>query len=455
MAEITGASAEATNQGMVGTHQTSVNADGKSIARVDGSGNIGKHEINKATTSSKLAKIGWSNAPLDTFLRNIGKGKTNSDTYQFFSVTARGVACTSTAGASFNAKSFTIPMATGGQSLSKSGVLIAPAYTVDSTGKAKKVTSGVALKPVMLHIADVNYSQDPIQVTVAPLNFNSVDTTTGAEVNFKTTYYRAGVACDQDVAITDDPQAMPTKDFNYCQRMLCTISENVYQAMQDKEVEYGLNDFRDQAILDFRLQSEMAAIFGGGAAKGGDVSKGESFVDPKTNKRKLHMRGVLDFDIQHIERGKAEDGSAIQSEEIDAYLNRVMEQMFSVNNGSSERLLIYGAGFATALANSKWWQKQLEANKTEMKWGVTWKMVESNFGSLRGIMDPALSLTGPYSNCALIIDPAHIRLVEQVPMQQRKLDLVSAGIRNSNDIVLEESITLELTNPKAHGLLVL
>jgi hypothetical protein len=48
-----------------------------------------------------------------------------------------------------------------------------------------------------------------------------------------------------------------------------------------------------------------------------------------------------------------------------------------------------------------------------------------------------------------------VRLVEQVPLQERKLDLVSAGIRNSKDIVLEESITLELTNPKAHGLLVL
>jgi hypothetical protein len=186
----------------------------------------------------------------------------------------------------------------------------------------------------------------------------------------------------------------------------------------------------------------MAAIFGGGAVAG------ENFIDPKSNKRKLHMRGVLDFDIQNIMKTEAD-------EDVDAFLNRAMEELFAVNNGSSERLLLYGAGFATALANSKWWQKQLEANKTEMKWGVTWKMVESNFGSLRGIMDPALSLTGEYSNCALVIDPAHVRLVEQVPLQERKLDLVSAGIRNSKDIVLEESITLELTNPKAHGLLVL
>lgn len=425
MAEITGASAEATIQGTVGTHSTEV-SNGKTVV-------AGTPEINKATTSSKLAKIGWSNAPLDTFLRNIGKGKTNSDTYQFFSVTARGVACTASA-ATAEGDTFVVTMSTGVHSLSKSGVLMVPTLKVEN-GVAKSAGSKASLKPLMLHIADINYSAKT--ATLVPLNG-----TVTADLLKTATFYRAGIACDQDVAITEDPQAMPTKDHNHCQRMLCTISENMYQALQDKEVEYGLNDYRDQALLDFRLQSEMATIFGGGAVAG------ENFVDPKSNKRKLHMRGVLDFDIQNIVKTDAD-------ETIDAFLNRAMEELFAVNNGSSERLLLYGAGFATALANSNWWQKQLESNKTEIKWGVTWKMVESNFGSLRGIMDPALSLTGEYSNCALVIDPAHVRLVEQVPLQERKLDLVSAGIRNSKDIVLEESITLELTNPKAHGLLVL
>lgn len=425
MAEITGASVEATNQGTVGTHVVDVE---KKTATT--------HEINKATTSSKLAKIGWSNAPLDTFLRNIGKGKTNSDTYQFFSVTARGVACTASAAKeeSEGSEVIIVTMATGVHSLSKSGVLMVPTLRV-TNGVAADAGAKASLKPLMLHIADINYSSK--EVSLVPLNG-----TVTPSLLANATFYRAGIACDQDVAITEDPQAMPTKDHNHCQRMLCTISENMYQALQDKEVEYGLNDYRDQALLDFRLQSEMAAIFGGGAVAG------ENFIDPKSNKRKLHMRGVLDFDIQNIMKTDAD-------EDVDAFLNRAMEELFAVNNGSSERLLLYGAGFATALANSKWWQKQLEANKTEMKWGVTWKMVESNFGSLRGIMDPALSLTGEYSNCALVIDPAHVRLVEQVPLQERKLDLVSAGIRNSKDIVLEESITLELTNPKAHGLLVL
>lgn len=429
MAEImNGASADATAQGTVNTHATT--PDG--VAVVNSEGKINKPAMNKATTSEKLAKIGWSNAPVDTFLRHIGKGKTKSDTFNFFSVTARGLACKVSEDATITDGSFVIKMVEGSgtHNLSVGGQLMAD--TIPVVNKAAGAAGAkAALRPLILRINKIDYAKD--EVTVQGVN------ATSGTIPAETILYRVGIACDQHVAKTEDPQAMPTKDYNYCQRMLCTISENVYQAMQEKEVEYGMNDFKDQALIDFRLQSEAKTIFGGNAVAG------EDFIDKATGRRVLNSRGILDFDIQAIEKG--------ENEEIDTYLNRVMQEMFSVNNGSSERLLIYGAGFGSALANSKWWNKQLEANKTEIKWGVTWKVIESNFGTLRGVMDPALSLYGSYSNCALVIDPAHIRLIEQVPLHERKLDLLSAGVSNTHDVVLEESTTLELTNPKAHGLL--
>lgn len=418
-----GASAEATVQGTVSTHATT--ADG--VAVVGENGVIAKPAMNKPSTSKKLAKIGWSNAPLDTFLRHIGKATSKSDTYQFYSVTARGVQCVSSeASISAKAKNVSIKLTSGVHCLSKSGILVVPTLNV---GASSVTAATAAKKPLRLRINKVDYGQDMIYVT--PLN-----TKLAVTIPSGTILYRAGVACDQHVAMTEDPQSTPTKDYNYCQRFLYTVSENMYQRMQEKDVEYGLNDYKDQALYDLRLDTEKAAFFGGGA------EDGENFVDADSNRRVLHMRGLLDFDIQDIER----DG-----EEVDAFLNTVMEKMFAVNNGSAERLMFYGAEFGTALANSKWWQKQLEANKTEVKWGVTWKIIESNFGTLRAVYDPALSLTGPYSNCAFIVDPAHIRFVEQLPLTERKLDLQKAGISNTNDIVLEESVTLEVTNPKSHG----
>ena len=279
-----------------------------------------KQPINRATVSEKLAKIGWSNAPLDTMLRNIGKGKTNSDTFEFYSIAARGVECVVGVAATFSATGMTITLSSGVDCLSKSGVLVVPSIKV--VNKVAKAAAGVTRKPLMLHISEINYSSG--SVTCIPINASSADS--GLTIAKGAKMFRAGIACDQDTAITDDPQAMPVKDHNYCQRMLCTISENAYQALQDKDVEFGLNDLKEQAIFDFRLQSEAAAIFGGEAVHG------ENFVDPSTMKRKLHMRGVNNFPIQRIVKDSAE--------KMDAYLNRVMEEMFSVNNGSSERLLI-------------------------------------------------------------------------------------------------------------------
>ena len=423
---------------MAETNETTVPNASVGTHVVNDNNTTTKQEINRSSVSQRLAKIGWSNAPLDTMLRNIGKGTTKSDKYEFYSVAARGVECVvGGEGVTINNFSTTtdITLASGVDCLSKDGILLVPSINVVAE-EVKALENGkkVAVKPLMLHIVDIDYKNNGT-ITVMPLNASKGSATLAATAKM----FRAGVACDQDVAKTDDPQAMPTKDYNYCQRMLCTVSENAYQRLQEKDVEYGLNDFKEQAIYDFRLQSEAAAIFGGGAVAG------ENFIDPNTRKRKLHMRGVLDFDIQVIEAAK--------DMPIDEYLNVAMEKLFSVNNGSEERILLYGAGFATKLANSKWWTKQLEANKTEVKWGVTWKMVESNFGRLRAIMDPALSLFGDYTDCALVVDPRHLRVVEQVPLQENKLDLQKAGIRNSLDVVLEESITLELTNPKAHGLL--
>ena len=179
MAEImNGASADATIQGTVGTHTTGV---------VDGATKVtGTPEINKATTSQKLAKIGWSNAPLDTFLRNIGKGKTNSDTYQFFSVTARGVACTASA-AEEKGDVIEVTLATGVHSLSKSGVLMVPTLKVEN-GVAASAGAKPSLKPLMLHIADIDYSGK--KVSLVPLNGTVVDSLLA-----NVTFYRVRSGC--------------------------------------------------------------------------------------------------------------------------------------------------------------------------------------------------------------------------------------------------------------------
>lgn len=425
------ATAESTDtSGSVGTH--TIGKDGEGATTV-------KHpEMNKDTISEKLSKVLPSNYPLDTFLRNIGSGKTKSDKYGFYSIIARGVSAKPTAEVSAETEGPTTIKVDNIHCLSKDGGLMVPSYNVVD-GKANKQNTGLpALNPLVLNIVNIDYATKTI--TVSGINAPCPALTTSD------TLYRMAAAKDQDAAMSDDPQATPTKAFNWVQRNLCTISENAFQALQEKEVKYGLAEFKEQALLDFRYQAEITSLFGA-AYRAND---GE-FVDPVSQKRKLHMKGLTSFIQNNIVQGY--DGGE-NYEAIDKFLNRAMEELFANNNGSEERLLLYGPGFATALANSGAFEKQLEAGKTEVKWGVTWKVIETNFGRLLGIMHTGLGLVG-YDNAAIVIDPANIRRIEQLPLQQTVLDLKKAGQRNSNDVTLDEAWTLEVTNPKTHGVLFL
>ena len=435
MSDFVGTAPEQTSVPFVGTHTSNPDAEG--FAQADAAGNItNKPGINKASVSKKLSKILPSRTPIDTFLRNIGNGTTKSDKYEFYSVISRAVKCVTKENAKVNGDTATITLESA-HMLSKDGDLLVPAYEVANNVATPVEGDGAAMRPLVLHIIDINYVDKTI--TVVGVNAAIPAADTDAAIKAGVEMYRLAAAKDQDAAISDDPHAMPTKDFNICQRNLVTVSENAFQALQEKEVEYGIAEFKEQALFDFRWQAEMSSIFGAAA------TKGENFIDPITMKRKLHMRGLLDFNINNL---TVDTGNGVNAE-----LNTAMQMLFSGNNGSEERLFIYGPGVATILGNSDAWQKQLDASKTEVKWGVTWKTIETNFGILRGIMSSGFGLMGPYAKSALVIDPANIRRIEQIALHSRNLDLQKAGIRNTKDILLEEAWTLEVTNPQTHGFL--
>lgn len=395
-------------------------------------------EMNKDSISQKLAKVLPSNYPLDTFLRNIGSGKTSSDKYGFYSIVARGVEAIIGGSSAVTAESAlgkgtTITLASGAHCLSKDGDLLVPSYNVVSGAATAVGTGKVALNPLVIHIVDIDYATGVINVM--GVNAKVPALAVGTKL------YRMASAKDQEAAMSYDPMATPTKAYNYVQRNLCTISENAFQALQEKEVQYGLAEFKEQALLDFRYQAEISSLFGAAYAE----NDGE-LIDIKSQKRKLHMKGLTSFIGTQITK--------TEGQTVPQFLNEAMEELFANNNGSEERIILYGAEFATALANSESWQKQLEGAKTEVKWGVTWKVIETNFGRLLGLMHTGLGMVG-YGNCAFVIDPANIRRINQLELTQTELDLKKAGQRNSKDITLDEAWTLEVTNPNCHGMLVI
>lgn len=387
-------------------------------------------EINRPSVSKSITKVMPSLTPLDTMLRELAAGTTKSDRYEYYSVVSRGTTATiKETVAETAAPEVAAIKLVSAHMLSLDGCLLVPSYEATaSTDKATAVESGVAKKPLVLHIVEIDYAAN--QIKVIALNASHVPALTASDI-----LYRMGSAKDQLAAISSDPQIMPTKDFNYCQINMCTISQSKFQQMQEKEVEFGMADLRESAILDFRYQNEVNSLFG----------FAREIIDPVSQKRKYTMDGFVRKISKFLDKGEA---PSISSDVINGW----MADIFDCNNGSDTRVMLYGADFATQMANSAVFSKQLEAGKTEIKFGLTWNRIETNFGSLLCRMHTGLGMNG-YGNAAIVIDPANIRRIEQMPLTAETLDLDKAGQRRTDDVRLSESFTLEVTNPDTHAVL--
>lgn len=388
---------------------------------------VSKPEVDKATVSKKLAKLMPSKFPLDTITREMPKGRTKSDVYRYASVLSRPLACAvktaNTAGMQVEVELSTTHM------ISLDSNLLVPNF--DATGPTAEAAAtkdgALSVSPLLLHVIGINHGTG--KVTVIALNASAVPVLPEG-----TSMYRAGVAKDQKVAMSDDPMVMPTFDQNYCQINMATVSEAYFQKLQEKEVEWNMKDMQESTLYDFRLQSELSMLFG----------YGREFVDPLTRRAKYTMDGFI-RKIPSIRN----TGTGVTS----SFMNSAMAQIYESNNGSEARICFYGSDFGLSMANNAAFEKQLEAGKTRIKFGITFNEVETNQGTLLMKKHDAFKLMG-YGNAAMVIDPANFRKIVQKDLSWFDLDLEKAGKQRTNDRRIDESFTLEVTNPETHALII-
>lgn len=250
-----------------------------------------------------------------------------------------------------------------------------------------------------------------------------------------------GTAKDELAAKTGSFQMMPIKDNNYCQTFMTQVSESVYAEMSKKEINFGLLEFKADAIFDFRMKSNMSAMFGCKA----------KLIDPITNKEKYFMGGINDFlglRLSYEVNPAAGSGLGLDGKR----LIEIGKAIFSDVNGSDSRVWLCGSTAMASLMKNAEFQKQVESKNTVMKWGITFNEIETGFGKVYLKHDKSMNYCGHGADI-LSIDPTKIRKRDFLPMQWRKLDLQSTGQQRSNDWVLEEAFTLEVRNPNCHALI--
>ena len=244
--------------------------------------------------------------------------------------------------------------------------------------------------------------------------------------------YRLSPAVSELEASVEGFAIQPSDRKYYNQTHMCQVEESVIHALLKKKVAMDFSVYKEQTLWDFKRGMELSNLFGvGGLSKN---AKGEL----------VHVATGLWW--QMTQQSTVDFTSAMDDQDW----NSLGRAIFEGNNGADRRLLFAGNGLLEQIANVKSYQKQLEAQNTEMILGLRVFKIETPFGEL--LVKPMGSLfNGYFSKCGMVIDPNFVKKYVMEPLTTTQLDLNKTGQRRvDNAVRIHETYSLFLENLPCH-----
>ncbi len=272
-------------------------------------------------------------------------------------------------------------------------------------------------------------------IEVAPVNGLPVKGMTGMSINMPalpagTRLVRMGRAATELDVQTAQFAALPQKDSNHCQIFKMQVEQSTLAKIAEKEVGWNFSDQEEAAIIDMRLGMEKNFIFG----------KRARLFDAAKNEHVYFTGGIW----QQAARSHTMPlGKLTEADLID-----LCSAAFTGNSGSKRKILIAGTGLVEALSKLQY-TKTVSAGDTFTKWGIEFKEIRSNFGSLYLLHSEVFDQCG-HANDGFVLDPDYMTKYVHVPFQAETLDLRRSGQRNTDAVVLTEASCLVLRYPAAH-----
>ena len=240
---------------------------------------------------------------------------------------------------------------------------------------------------------------------------------------------RMGRAATEHDVQSPQFEAMPKKAQNHCQIFKMQIEQSTLQKIANKEVGWTMSDQEEAAIDDMRLGMEKSFLFG--------VKR--KIYDFKKKEWVLLTGGVWHQAGKDFVLDIAKKEEAV----ID-----MMRNAFTGNAGSKRKILIGGSQLIGEL-NKLSFTRVVANTETTTKWGIDFSEISSKFGRLYVLLSEVFDDCG-MDGCGLIIDPDYIQKYSHLPFGTEALDLKSAGVRNTDALVITEASCLVLRYPKAH-----
>ena len=284
-------------------------------------------------------------------------------------------------------------------------------------------------QPLVLYCMEASKGEG---IKVAPVNFLVSDDSDGElpAIAKGAALVRMGRAASELDVQTGQFSALPKKAKNNCQIFKMQVEQSTLAKIADKEVGWNFSDQEEAAIIDMRLGMEKSFLFGA-AAKIYDTERKED----------LYFTGGIWN--QTSNKFEVNISTMTESKLID-----LCSKAFTGNNGSKRKILLAGTGLLEALSKLET-TKVVRGTETRVKWGIEFKELVSNFGTLYVLHSEIFDQCG-HRNDGFIVDPNYMTKYVHVPFRAEQLDLRSSGQRNTDAVVLTEASCLVLRYPNAH-----
>lgn len=284
--------------------------------------------------------------------------------------------------------------------------------------------------PLTLYITDIDTTAKTLKgwVINKVRNFNRV---LAGSAGKKLKVVRMGRAAGELDVQTPQYETLPKQRDNFCQIFKMQVEESTLHRLSNKETQWGFSDQEEVAIIDMRQGMEKNFLFGNKAKFTSSLTGDDIYLTQGIWNQVTSPTVRLDFD-------KFDE----------AHLIELCRLAFTAGKGGGRKILMGGSMFIAKLSEIET-KRVVVGNASLVRWGLEFREIKSNFGTLYVIHNEVFDQCG-HDWDAMVIDPNLLTKYVHVPMHTEKLDLRSAGTRNTDAVVITEASCLVLRNPDCH-----
>lgn len=401
-------------------------------------------ELNKFTVEKQVKWCRPDNAPLDQLLRMLNNNaETRSQRFEFYSATQNKkiyTVASAVAQASSDPIQFTLTMASSVDDLLEDDVLASADTT--KAGYSFNAISGTVISstpdvPLILQIVKKTNA-----TTYEAIVVNQKDASTAITIANNAQFFCIGNAKNEEDVLNEAYNLMPKKDANYAQRFMNLVSETDYQAMIDKEAEWGLEQYRLSSMYSFRTSIELSLFCG--------IRR----VVENATQGQVYFTGGLDDFLKNRVLASISKSTNLTLSDIQDW----GKQVFTDSNGSSERYMFVSPNFMQKIlaipelytANNTILRVTDAMDLANNKLGFSVRKLDTGYGIINLVLHKGL--TGRRDNRGYIVDITNMRRRTLEPATAVTYDLEKLLIKKAKAIVLQECSGIEVQNIDTMGI---